>query len=85
MKKGTKSTKKIFYLPETEAWNKEFGKRLRARREELDLSQMDVSARCGIFQAHISQLERGTVNPQVATVLILAKALNVKPEYFLIF
>lgn len=85
MKTSTKFTKRIFYLPETEAWNKEFGKRLKARREELDLSQTDVAARCEITQPHLSLLERGIINPQVATVFILAKALNIEPEYFLIF
>ena len=55
----------------------EFGRRLRARRERLGLSQLALGERAGLHFTFVSDLERGTRNPSLLTMLRLARALEV--------
>ena len=77
--------RRVILSPDTKKWNKEFGKRLKARREELKLTQGEVGKRSGMTQVEISLLERGKSNPLVSTVLALASALNIDPMYLIKF
>jgi len=53
--------------------------RLKARREELGLSQPDLARKSKISQAYIASLESGyRINPSLAMLSRLAKALNLK-------
>jgi len=62
----------------------EFGKRLRERREQVGLSQADVSRRTGIIQRDISRLEHGRKPALWAdTLLRLADALACATDYLL--
>lgn len=61
------------------------GRRLRARREELGLSQEKVEVLIGIDEsssrARISRYELGTREPPVETARLIAKALGVPLAY----
>lgn len=53
-------------------------KMIAAERERLDLSLQEVADRAGITKSHMWELEKGrAVNPTVATVHGLAKALGI--------
>lgn len=55
------------------------GKRVRAARAELALSQEDLAFRCGLDRTYISGIERGKRNISVLNLLELAKALGLQP------
>jgi transcriptional regulator with XRE-family HTH domain len=55
------------------------GKNLRAARKKLDLTQEQVSDRCGVQAGEVSRIERGLRDPQVSTVEKLAAAVEVPP------
>lgn len=61
------------------------GRRIRARREELGLSQEKVGVLIGIDEsssrARISRYELGTHEPPVETARLIAKALGVPLVY----
>lgn len=54
-----------------------FGKAVRRRRRELDLSQEVLAEQAGLHRTYISEIERGEVNPSLEIVDRLAKALNI--------
>lgn len=58
------------------------GRRLRALREEAELSQLALAEVSGITNDTICRIELGRRAPQVATIERLAKALNVPPDRF---
>lgn len=58
------------------------GDRLRRRRQELRLSQQELSDRAGVRRATIADIERGTRgNMTVETAKKLARALGVSIDY----
>lgn len=54
-----------------------FGKAIRRRRRELDLSQEVLAERAELHRTYISEIERGEVNPSLEIVERLAKALDI--------
>ena len=54
----------------------EFGRRVRARREQLGLSQMAVAERAGVHFTYVSDVERGVRNPSLNTMVKVAAALE---------
>lgn len=61
-----------------------FGKRLRSARLMAGLSMEDLAKKAGgiITKQSISKYEQGTMKPSSDIILLLAEALEVKPEYF---
>lgn len=53
-----------------------FGRTLRRVRRECDLSQDALARRAGIGAKHVSELERGNKDPQLATFVRLATGLG---------
>jgi len=53
-----------------------FGAAVRARREELDLSQEELGFRSELDRTYISGIERGVRNPTLRIIGRLAKALG---------
>lgn len=49
---------------------------LYGRRQELGMSQAELSKLCGVPQADISRIERGHGNPTVATIEKLMSAMG---------
>ena len=55
-----------------------FGKAIRRRRRELDLSQEELAERAELHRTYVSDIERGDRNPSLENIQKLAKALNMK-------
>lgn len=51
---------------------------LREAREVAGISQRDLSARSGLTQSHISQIERGTLEPGLSSLIDLSRALDLE-------
>lgn len=59
----------------------EIGRRIKALREERNLSQNQLAKRAGISQAGLSAIESTTKNPSMQTLTLLASALGVSTAY----
>jgi transcriptional regulator with XRE-family HTH domain len=60
------------------------GDRLRAIREEKDLSQGDIESRTGLLRCYVSRVENGHTIPSVETLEKFARALET-PLYRLFY
>lgn len=56
-----------------------FGRRVRARREELGLSQEKLADLIDLHWSYVGQIERGQRNLTLHNILILAAGLQVDP------
>ena len=56
-----------------------FGVNVRARREEMGISQEELAFRSKVHRTAITHLERGTRASTLVTVEKIAKALGVQP------
>jgi len=56
------------------------GKRIRTLRKEKGWRQIDLAQHSGVHEVHISDLERGTREAGLNTILSLAHALDIKLE-----
>nr|WP_290222511.1 helix-turn-helix transcriptional regulator [Trichocoleus desertorum] len=54
-----------------------FGKAIRRRRRELDISQEKLAELAELHRTYISNLERGDANPTLDIINRLAKALDI--------
>jgi transcriptional regulator with XRE-family HTH domain len=54
-----------------------FGKAIRRRRRELDLSQDVLAEKAELHRTYISNLERGGINPTLENIVKLANALDI--------
>jgi transcriptional regulator with XRE-family HTH domain len=54
-----------------------FGARVRDRRLDLDMSQDELSARCGLHRTYISSIEQGRRNLALHNIAKLARALEI--------
>ena len=61
-----------------------FGAAVRARREELDLSQEELGFRSELDRTYISGIERGVRNPTLKIIGRIAKALGIRPSRLLL-
>ena len=57
----------------------EFGRRVRLRREELELSQEKLAERCELHWTYIGQVERGQRNLSLHNIVRIAKGLDSDP------
>ena len=57
--------------------NQRFGKAIRRRRRELELSQEQLAERACLHRTYISSIERGERNPSLENIKKLAKALDI--------
>ena len=55
-----------------------FGKAVRRRRRELDISQEELAERAGLHRTYISNIERGELNPSLENVERIAIALQMQ-------
>lgn len=54
-----------------------FGKAIRRRRRELDLTQEELAERADLHRTFISIIERGEANPSLDNIERLAQALEI--------
>jgi transcriptional regulator with XRE-family HTH domain len=59
------------------------GKRIRARRNELDISLRDLARKIDLTASFLSQIERDQVDPSIKSLRKIADALDVPLFYFL--
>jgi transcriptional regulator with XRE-family HTH domain len=57
----------------------EFGRRVRSRREKLDLSQEALAREAGVHWTFVGQVERGMRNISLHNICKLAAGLGVDP------
>ena len=55
----------------------EFGARIRARRQELGLSQEAAAVECGVHWTFLGQVERGQRDLRLSNILKLADGLKI--------
>jgi transcriptional regulator with XRE-family HTH domain len=70
-------------LPDRAAAVARFAATARACRKAKRLTQEDVSYRSGLHVAEVSRLERGLRDPQLWTIVRLARGLGVEPAELL--
>lgn len=56
-----------------------FGLAVRRLREERGISQEELGHKTGLHRNHVGQIERAELNPTLATVEVIARALAVTP------
>jgi transcriptional regulator with XRE-family HTH domain len=61
----------------------QFGVNVRATRRAAGLSQEELSTRSGLHFTEISRLERGTRDPQLQTIVAIARGLRIPPSELL--
>ena len=61
----------------------QFSRRLRALRRDSGVTQMELSASTGLSQGYLSRLERGTCEPSLSQLAVIADALGVHPSELL--
>ena len=54
-----------------------FGECVRARRQEMGLSQVEFGERCGFYQTYLSRIENGRANPSLNAMEVIANALGI--------
>lgn len=59
------------------------GHRIKERRKELHLTQIDIYKKCGIASGALSQIENGTRTPSVIIFYKLAQALDCSMDWLL--
>jgi len=59
-----------------------FGKKVRAQRTNLGLSQEELASRAGVHRTYIGMIERAEKNITLENIEKVAKALNLKLSDF---
>lgn len=64
---------------------KKFGEHLQDLRDKKKLSLREVAANCDLDDSNISKIEHGKKNITLATIIELAKGLNIHPSKLMDF
>lgn len=59
-----------------EETKKAFGRAVRERRDELEISQEELGHRSGLDRSYVGGVERGERNIAVVNIVVVAKALD---------
>lgn len=59
------------------------GNKIKARREELGLTQVEVAEKVKVSQASLSFIERGINTPSAPLLIVFAMVLNLDPSELL--
>lgn len=59
------------------------GNKIRNRREELGLTQVELAEKAKVTQGYISRVEGNAFIPKATTLMVLAFALDLAPDAFL--
>lgn len=70
---------------ELESLKQKFGKNLQRIRESKKLSLLDLSYNTSLDDSNISKIEHGKFNITLATIVELAKGLDIHPKKLLDF
>ncbi|MDE6500615.1 MAG: helix-turn-helix domain-containing protein [Ruminococcus sp.] len=61
-----------------------FGQKVKFRRKELGLTQIELALKANISQSYLSQLENNVFNPTAPIIVRLALVLEVSIDYLLL-
>lgn len=59
------------------------GQKVKKRRRELGMTQVELRAKTGLSQGYISMLEKGIFDPTAPVIIKLAVALNTSADELL--
>ncbi len=59
------------------------GNRIKSRREELKLTQVELATKTDLSQSYISMLEKGVFDPTAPVIIKLAVALTMSADELL--
>lgn len=62
---------------------KAIGHRIRTLRGNANLSQEALAAACGLHRTYVGAVERGERNISLVNIVVLSRALGVKPSCLL--
>jgi transcriptional regulator with XRE-family HTH domain len=62
---------------------RKLGRRLTRLREKQQLTIPALATLTGLDPRHLAAIEAGEIDPQITTILALARALGVKPDQLL--
>jgi len=62
---------------------KVFGERVRALRQAANLSQEELAEACGLQRTYVGAVERGERNISLLNIIVLSRALRIKPSSLL--
>jgi transcriptional regulator with XRE-family HTH domain len=65
-----------------EKFQKQFGARMRALRQQRGLSQEELALSCNLDRTYIGSVERGERNISLVNIHTIAAALGVSPREF---
>src|SRR5690606_35900008 len=57
-----------------------FGKRVRLKRHELEMTQEELAEKCGLHPTYVGSVERGERNIALENIIALAKGLRCSPK-----
>ena len=63
--------------------NKEFGRRVAARRKSLHIKQTELAEKIGISNKHLSNIENGRIGTSIDVFINICNELSVTPAYLL--
>ena len=63
--------------------SKAMGRRIKAARKKAEMTQARLAEEVGISEVHVSNLESGTGNPSLATLVDIANVLSVSTDELL--
>jgi transcriptional regulator with XRE-family HTH domain len=61
-----------------------FGANVKRIRRLKRISQETLAESCGLYRSYLCRIERGTANPTLESIVVLAKALEVDPPHLLL-
>lgn len=68
----------------TEQYYVEMGQRIKLRRQELKLTQLELAELIDISNNHMSAIENAKTNPSMDNFIKLCEVLKVTPDYLLL-
>ena len=63
--------------------NERVGRRIKVRRVELGMTQVQLAQKLSVGSSNLSYIEKGERNISISLLDEIARALKCKPEYFL--
>ncbi len=72
-----------FSVMEKAEFNKLFGAFMRQKRQQLNLSQMQLAYKMELDYQYISRVERGLITPTLYWIMGLTKAMDINLDQFI--
>lgn len=63
---------------------KDIGTRIKNRRNECGIKQIELAEKVGVSLSHMSSIESGKQHPSIYVIIKLSEVLNTTPDFFLV-